>query len=70
MLVAIFVYHLNNSIMNPFIRLTNAADRISKGDFTTKVEVRSTGDVGRLELSFKLITERIQRAMEELEDHA
>jgi nitrogen fixation/metabolism regulation signal transduction histidine kinase len=67
MLVAIFVYHLNNSIMNPFIFLTKVVDRVSKGEFTTKVEVTSSGDVGRLEQNFKLITERIQRAMGELE---
>jgi nitrogen fixation/metabolism regulation signal transduction histidine kinase len=70
MLLVIIVYHLNNSIMNPFIFLAKTADKISKGDFSTKIEVRSSGDIGRLEQSFKLISEKIQRAMKELESDA
>lgn len=70
MLLCIFILHLNESIMNPFIFLTNAADKISKGDFKTKIEVRSSGDVGKLELNFKVIYERVQRAMKEMEPDA
>ncbi len=70
MLLAIFVIHLNHSIINPFIFLTKAADKISRGDFETKIEVRSSGDVGKLELNFKVIYERVQRTMVELESDA
>ena len=43
------------------------AESISKGDFNVKVEVKSPGDVGKLEHNFKQIYERVQRSMQELE---
>ena len=69
-LLVVFILHLNKSIMNPFIFLTKVVDKISRGDFETKIEVRSSGDVGKLELNFKVIYEKVQRAMKELESDA
>ncbi|MCK4757795.1 MAG: HAMP domain-containing protein [Thermoplasmata archaeon] len=66
-MLLIFILYLNKSIMKPFVSLTEAADKISKGDLETKIEVKSSGDIGRLELNFIIISERVQRAMKELE---
>ncbi len=67
-MLLIFVSYLNKSIMKPFISLTEVADKISKGDFETKIEVKSSGDIGRLELNFKRIADRVERAIKEMEN--
>lgn len=66
LLLVALVYYLNRSIMQPFADLSEAADRISKGDFGAEVSVRSRGEVGKLERNFKLIGERVHKAMKEL----
>ncbi len=63
----VFISYINKSIMNPFVSLTEAADKISKGDFGTEIKIISSGDIGKLELNFKIITERVQKAMKELD---
>ena len=60
--------YLHNSIMEPFIALTEAADKISRGDFSTKIDTESTGDIGRLEYNFKMISERVEKAVKEMEN--
>lgn len=65
-LFVVLVSYLNRSIMQPFAALSDAAEKISRGDFSSKVRVNSKGDVGRLEQNFKNIYERVQRAMKEL----
>ena len=67
-MLLVFVTYLNRSIMEPFIALTEAADKISKGDFETRIEVKSSGDIGRLELNFKRISGRVERAIKEMEN--
>ncbi len=67
-MLLIFVTYLNRSIMEPFIALTEAADKISKGDFGTSIEIKSSGDIGRLELNFKRISDRVERAIKEMEN--
>jgi len=59
---------LHNSIMEPFIALTEAADKISRGDFSTEIGTVSTGDIGRLEYNFKMISDRVEKAVKEMEN--
>ncbi|MCK4266711.1 MAG: HAMP domain-containing protein, partial [Thermoplasmata archaeon] len=66
-LLIIIVSYLDTVINKPLVRLAEAAERVSKGDFETEIEVTQPGDIGMLELNFKLISERVQRAMKELD---
>lgn len=66
-LLILIISYLNKSIMEPLASLADAMEKVSKGDFKTKIEVTNAGDIGRLERNFKMISERVQKAMKELE---
>jgi signal transduction histidine kinase len=44
----------------PIGEVMEAADRVAGGDYSTRVQVRGTGEVGRLTHSFNQMTERLQ----------
>lgn len=66
-LLIFIVSYLNKSITEPLVSLANSMEKVSKGDFNTKIKVRHLGDIGRLERSLKSVSERVQKAMKELE---
>ncbi|GGY52644.1 sensor histidine kinase [Parvularcula lutaonensis] len=56
-----------NAIVNPIRRLATAADRVSAGDLTGRVEVkRRDGELGDLGKAFNDMTERLAQQREEL----
>ena len=66
-MLIILVSHLNRLIMAPFTTLAEAAEKVSRGDFSAAIKVTQKGDIGRLQLNFKIISERVQRAIKELD---
>ena len=54
------------TIVKPIIHLTEVADRISLGDLDTKIEIRSSDEVGMLAESFDRMQESLRAAIERL----
>ncbi|MCK5551974.1 MAG: HAMP domain-containing protein [Deltaproteobacteria bacterium] len=54
------------TIVKPIIHLTEIADRISLGDLDTKIEIRSSDEVGMLAESFDRMQESLRAAIERL----
>lgn len=49
-----------NNILMPVSKLKDAAEAITKGDFSQKVEVRSNDEIGQLTSSFNNMSEQLQ----------
>jgi HAMP domain-containing protein len=56
----------SRTIVKPIVYLTNVADRISLGDLDTKVEIRSSDEVGMLAESLDRMQESLRAAIERL----
>ena len=54
------------TIVKPIVHLTEVADRISLGDLDTKIEIRSSDEVGMLAESFERMQESLRAAIERL----
>jgi signal transduction histidine kinase len=58
--VAFLVGRAVRRMAAPIGEVMEAADRVAGGDYSTRVQVRATGEVGRLASSFNQMTERLQ----------
>jgi two-component system OmpR family sensor kinase/two-component system sensor histidine kinase BaeS len=58
--VALLVGRAVRRLAAPIGDVMEAADRVAGGDYSTRVEMRGPGDVGRLAHSFNQMTERLQ----------
>lgn len=56
----------SRTIVRPIVYLTDVADRISLGDLDTKIEIRSSDEVGMLAESFNRMQESLRAAIERL----
>ncbi|WP_163100875.1 sensor histidine kinase [Peribacillus alkalitolerans] len=52
--------HWINRLIKPLKEMENAAYRVSKGDFATRVEVEGTDEIGSLAVAFNQMSEAIQ----------
>ncbi len=63
-------FWLSGEITLPIRTLRDAALRLAVGDFKTRVEVTSRNEVGILADTFNVMSERIERAIEEIREAA
>jgi nitrogen fixation/metabolism regulation signal transduction histidine kinase len=56
----------SRTIVKPIVYLIDVADRISLGDLDTKIEIRSSDEVGMLAESFNRMQESLRAAIERL----
>jgi len=61
-------FFLANSITAPITRLTQRAQSLALGDYTTQIEVGSKDEVGHLADTFNALTVRLKESMEEIAD--
>lgn len=61
---------LSGQITRPIRTLRDAALQLARGDFGTRVQVRSSNEVGVLADAFNVMGERIQNAVEEIREAA
>ncbi len=66
-LLSLIANYLYQQIIKPLYSLANYAERVSKGDYSEMERLEYSGDFGRLERNLTLISERIKRAMKELD---
>ena len=63
MIVGVAAFFLSKLISKPLIRLKNAANRISDGDFAVRTNISSKDEIGQLSHSFDQMAEKIQDSL-------
>jgi methyl-accepting chemotaxis protein len=66
LVVIVLTYWFSRRIIGPITHLTRVANRISMGDLETRVEIRSSDEVGRLAESFGRMQESLRVAIQRL----
>ncbi|MEX2285082.1 MAG: PAS domain S-box protein [Gemmatimonadota bacterium] len=64
------VWQLSQRITTPLRRLTTAAETISAGDYTARVQTIGRDELGQLGASFNSMAERVQDAHQRIEEQA
>lgn len=54
-------------LTRPLASLTAAAERVARGDLTTRIDVHSRDEVGRLAVAFNHMTDELQQRLDQLE---
>jgi class 3 adenylate cyclase len=58
-----FAFFLAKSISRPLIKLKNAANEISRGNFEVRTELKSRDEVGQLSSAFDLMAKKLQYSL-------
>lgn len=66
-LLSLIANYLYQQIIKPLRYVARVAEKVSLGDYSDNLEVRHHGDIGRLERDFIIISDRVQKAMKELD---
>ena len=66
-LLSLIANYLYQEIIKPLRHVASMAERVSKGDYSGIEETKYSGDIGRLERDFNIISDRVQKAMKELD---
>ena len=56
---AVLAWFVGRTVMRPFTELTNAADSVARGDYSTRVPAAGSEEVGRLASSFNRMAQQI-----------
>jgi len=59
-------YFISRSIISPISQMQIAAQRISKGDFSKKVKIKSSDELGELAKSLNIMSDELQQKIENL----
>ena len=65
-LLTLIANYLYKEIIKPLRIVASMAEKVSKGDYSNIEDTKYTGDIGRLERDFRIISKRVQKAMEEV----
>lgn len=68
LIIAFFSYFLSRSISRPLKEMTEVAQEIAKGNFASKVQVRSADEVGKLAETFNYMAVTLDRTLRDLEE--
>ncbi len=60
LILFLVIYYLSKRISRPIIKLAKAADRLAKGDLSTQVAIKTTGEVQMLVNSFNHMADDLQ----------
>lgn len=70
LLGGILVYFIIKSITNPLRRIVTSAQKISQGDLTEEIEVRSNDEIGRLGASFNEMSASLRDVISKMSNSA
>ncbi|MFD2611975.1 ATP-binding protein [Paenibacillus gansuensis] len=65
-LTTIFAFFLSTKISQPLVQLKNAAAQITRGDYKTRVPVRSTDEIGQLASTFNFMAIELDETIKDL----
>jgi signal transduction histidine kinase len=60
-LAALLSFLLTRTVLRPLSQMTDVTQRIASGDYSARVEVRSTDEVGRLGLAFNRMADSLEK---------
>lgn len=66
LLSTFFAFFLSSKIQQPLLQLKNAADSVSQGDYSTRVKIRSSDEIGQLANTFNHMTEQLEKLIHAL----
>jgi methyl-accepting chemotaxis protein len=64
----ILTYFITRSISRPLQKLTEASDRIGRGDLTERIQIRSKDELGQLALAFNVMADSLHAVLQEVTD--
>ncbi|MDP5273765.1 HAMP domain-containing sensor histidine kinase [Chengkuizengella axinellae] len=66
LLTTFFAFFLFTKITQPLLQLKKAADSVTKGEYKTRVEIRSSDEIGQLASRFNHMTEKLDQTIRDL----
>lgn len=66
LLSTFFAFFLSTKIQQPLLQLKNAADSVSQGNYGTRVQIRSSDEIGQLAGTFNHMTEQLDKLIHAL----
>ncbi|SDW95684.1 cell wall metabolism sensor histidine kinase WalK [Paenibacillus sp. CF384] len=63
--LVVLLWYAARRFVRPIQRMSEAADKVAGGDFSSRVEVRGDDELARLGVSFNMMAERIERIEEQ-----
>lgn len=66
LLSTFFAFFLSKKIQQPLLQLKNAADSVSQGNYTTRVHIRSSDEIGELANTFNHMTEQLDKLIHDI----
>ncbi|WP_048096920.1 HAMP domain-containing protein [Candidatus Nitrosarchaeum limnium] len=66
MIVVAFI--ISKTISRPLIKLKNAANQVSNGDFKVRTNITTKDEIGELSQAFDLMTEKLQKSLIEIKE--
>ncbi|WP_168119189.1 ATP-binding protein [Paenibacillus sp. HB172176] len=67
LLSTFFAFFLSAKIQQPLLQLKNAADSVAQGDYSTRVNIRSSDEIGQLANTFNHMTEQLEELIHDLQ---
>jgi signal transduction histidine kinase len=61
-------FYFTYSVSRPLLRITEATERMARGDYRVRVPLRGPGEIARLAASFNGMAEQVQRSNQVLKD--
>ncbi|NIK77548.1 two-component system sensor histidine kinase ResE [Paenibacillus castaneae] len=66
LLSTFFAFFLSTKIQQPLLQLKKAADSVSQGDYSTRVNIRSSDEIGELANTFNHMTEQLDKLIHDI----
>ncbi|WP_248565541.1 ATP-binding protein [Paenibacillus sp. L3-i20] len=66
LLSTFFAFFLSAKIQQPLLQLKHAADSVAQGDYSTRVNIRSSDEIGQLTHTFNHMTEQLEKLIHDL----
>ncbi|REK77287.1 HAMP domain-containing sensor histidine kinase [Paenibacillus paeoniae] len=66
LLSTFFAFFLSAKIQQPLLQLKNAADSVSQGDYSTRIHISSSDEIGQLAITFNNMTEQLDKLIHAL----
>lgn len=60
-------YFIATTITKPINQISSKVNTMSEGDFSQRVEVYSSDEIGQLAVAFNILSDRVERSLEELD---
>ncbi len=66
--LSIITYFLSKRLSEPITKLSDAANKITQGDFSVRTDIKSRDEIGQLSSSFDLMAQKLQESLIEIKE--